>query len=53
MSYCRFGWGGSDVYVFESEAGLECCGCKLSTNFTTSEPEQMIAHLGQRARFGE
>ena len=52
MSYCRFGWQGSDVYVFESASGLECCGCKLSNNFTTSEPEEMIKHLGQHRRAG-
>lgn len=27
MSYARFGAGGSDVYVFMSDRGLECCGC--------------------------
>lgn len=29
MSYARFGAGGSDVYVFLSTRGLECCGCIL------------------------
>ena len=30
MSYARFGWDGSDVYVFFTPAGfLECCGCLL------------------------
>lgn len=52
MSYCRFAWQGSDVYVYESASGLECCGCKLSNNFTTSEPEEMIKHLGQHRRAG-
>ena len=28
MSYCRFGFD-SDVYVFESDRGYECCGCIL------------------------
>lgn len=28
MSYCRFGWDGSDVYVFLDYRGcLTCCGC--------------------------
>lgn len=28
MSYARFGWEGSDVYVYEHFAGfIECCGC--------------------------
>ncbi len=29
MSYTRFGWDGSDVYVFRSASGIECCGCIL------------------------
>jgi hypothetical protein len=28
VSYARFGWDGSDVYVYEHYAGfIECCGC--------------------------
>lgn len=30
MSYARFGWDGSDVYVFLNVAGyFSCCGCQL------------------------
>ncbi len=29
MSYARFGWDNSDVYVFRSRDGIECCGCIL------------------------
>jgi hypothetical protein len=29
MSYVRFGEDGSDVYVFTSATGLECCACAL------------------------
>lgn len=30
MSYARFGWEGSDVYVYEtSDDMIECCGCRL------------------------
>lgn len=30
MSYARFGWGGSDVYVFFNTGGYyECCFCAL------------------------
>lgn len=30
MSYARFGWEGSDVYVFETfDDTIECCGCRL------------------------
>lgn len=53
MSYCRFAWEGSDVYVFEGQSGLECCGCKLSERgFGTSEPEEMIKHLALHRRAG-
>jgi hypothetical protein len=51
MSYCRFGWEGSNVYVYESASGLECCGCNLlDGGFTAKEPEEMIAHLGAHRR---
>lgn len=30
MSYARFGWEGSDVYIYEHVSGfIECCGCSL------------------------
>jgi hypothetical protein len=54
MSYCRFGWGGSDVYVFESMDGLTCCGCRLSDDgFVCAEPEDMIVHLAAHRRAGQ
>lgn len=53
MSYCRFAWDGSDVYVFESMDGLTCCGCHLlEDGFICKEPEEMIAHLGAHRRAG-
>lgn len=53
MSYCRFGWEGSAVFVYESEEGIECCGCALENGaFTVKEPEEMIAHLGRHRRSG-
>lgn len=48
MSYCRFWWDDSDVYVYESDRGIECCGCKLpeyARGYTADDPEEMIAHL--------
>ena len=51
MSYCRFAWGGSDVYVYEGDSGITCCGCSL-TGCTTTEPEVMIAHLALHRRAG-
>jgi hypothetical protein len=36
----------SDVYVFMSKSGLECCGCKLSSkSFFATTYTEMIAHL--------
>lgn len=49
MSYCRWGWDGSDVYVFESSSGFVCCcgpGCESKT------PEEMIVHLASHRRNG-
>jgi hypothetical protein len=51
MSYCRFAWGGSEVYVYEGQEGITCCGCALK-GCTTSEPEEMIAHLALHRRVG-
>lgn len=54
MSYCRFAWDGSDVYVFESDRGFECCGCHLRDgSFLAETPEEMIAHLAEHRRAGQ
>jgi hypothetical protein len=50
MSYARFGWDGSDVYVFMSVGGwLECCACILShedwESFQAGDTQTMIGHL--------
>ena len=50
MSYARFGWDKSDVYVFMNVGGyLECCLCALSDedfwNFNTYHTSDMILHL--------
>lgn len=50
MSYCRFGLEGSDVYIFESDRGIECCGCRFQEDFFTNEPEEMISHLARHRR---
>ncbi len=46
MSYCRFARD-SDVYVFESELGIECCRCRLLGGrwFRVQGPAEIIAHL--------
>ena len=58
MSYSRFAWEGSEVYVFESSAGIECCGCNLRPRLAGTvpvfrEPEEMIAHLAAHRRAGQ
>ena len=52
MSYARFGWDNSDVYVFMHVSGwLECCMCTLvrdhqdEISFRASDTDTMIAHL--------
>lgn len=53
MSYCRFSWEGSEVYVIESRGGIECCGCKLEeSGFICDSPELMIHHLAHHKRAG-
>lgn len=43
MSYARFGWGGSDVYVFMHVDGyLTCCGCCLQDRVWVDDPEYPI-----------
>jgi hypothetical protein len=44
MSYCRFG-PDSDVYVFASWQGIECCACRRFQSFTASDAARMLMHL--------
>lgn len=50
MSYCRFAWDGSDVYVYRGDEGLVCCGCFLKKHFSCETEEEMILHLGDHRR---
>lgn len=55
MSYCRFGWDDSDVYVYSDVAGgWTCCACQLNTpapgrifppSANLNTPGEMAAHL--------
>lgn len=58
MSYVRFHWGDSDLYVYESEQGIECCGCRLEDDrtgpigWTYTDPADFIRHLGEHRLMG-
>lgn len=34
-----------DVYLYDSDRGITCCGCVLDTMFTTGSRTAMIEHL--------
>lgn len=43
MSYARFGWEGSDVYVYLDVDGyLTCCGCVLQEREWVNDPNRPI-----------
>lgn len=46
MSYARFGWDDSDVYVYQSSRGMECCGCGLEDGRATfTNLPELFTHL--------
>lgn len=50
MSYSRWGWEGSDVYVYMDVRGkLCCCGCRYDgedlISFYACSTQDMVAHL--------
>lgn len=53
MSLCRFGWDGSDVYVYYDVGGfINCCGCPLLTDksFHADTEQEMIEHLREHQK---
>jgi hypothetical protein len=57
MSYARFGWEDSDVYVFLSGHGLTCQNCMLFdedaiTSFNADSTEKMVDHLKKHVKAG-
>ena len=63
MSYARFGWDGSDVYVFTHVGGfIECCGCWLAdddteeyyhyASFQAYTTQEMVDHLKKHEETG-
>jgi hypothetical protein len=43
MSYARWGWKGSNVYVYVMSGGFECCDCAYVTS-TDAILEHLKAH---------
>jgi hypothetical protein len=58
MSYARFAEEGSDVYVFASTDAfkntvLECCGCRISKDWTYYSTQTMVDHLEEHIKQGD
>lgn len=59
MSYARFGWDNSSVYVFgtrnwENKDVLECCGCiRNPQSFYAYDEQEMIEHLEWHRSYGD
>jgi hypothetical protein len=53
MSYTRFGWDDSDVYIFMSSRGwLECRGCILKNGWQYHSTDAMVTHLQEHVAAG-
>jgi len=57
MSYARFGWNNSDVYVFLHVSGfLECCACLLVHDewepYGAKDTQTMVNHLKKHEAVG-
>ena len=58
MSYARFGWDGSDVYIYLDVGGyIACCGCpeagSWSASYKAYSTEDMILHLWKHQNSGD
>ena len=57
MSYCRLNGKDSDVYMYLSDAGYECCWCSMDPGMIVlvgKKPEDAIAHLRRHVEmFGD
>ena len=59
MSFSRFGWEDSDVYVFEHVGGfIQCCGCPYTSKddfgmYDAKTPRQMLEHLDMHEADGD
>lgn len=63
MSFARFGWDGSDVYIFEHTSGfIQCCGCSLAKPSNPDDifgmtdlktPREALEHLEVHVKAGD
>lgn len=60
MSFARWGWLGSDVYVFFNvDHKYECCGCSIHAHknelhsFLCDTIDEMIIHLHEHRKRGD
>ena len=57
MAYSRFGWDGSDVYVYLDVGGfLYCCGCPKNTDgigYRAYKTQNMVNHLLEHRKDGD
>lgn len=52
MSYSRFGWDESDVYVFMSSDSLCCSGCIMGDQWDYYSTQTMVDHLEEHIKQG-
>jgi hypothetical protein len=53
VSYARWGWEGSNVYVYMHPGGLECCGCDFDGGCSAATTDAMVAHLRRHMAAGD
>lgn len=52
LSYARFGWDGSDVYVYMGKDALACCGCFIGEQWNFYSTQTMVDHLEKHIAAG-
>ena len=57
MSYCRFGWEGSDAYIYMDVDGFICClGCTARSDlgsFKAYSTSEMLRHIEYHRSIGD